>query len=1374
MAAMPSDTSPKTANKTKKDIGGSPGGSHRKNSAKNLGPTTTGGYGPSLPGRTKEEEQRKIVLWCGWSVAEGYRTLRKSIPAGNVKPISSIARVGGKTGDRLDILVETPGQRVEVLEAIRKYIPAAKRRARLGRTYNDRRAARKSKPQPKPSPRRKVSAKRRVAVGPLRLGTWNIQSVTTAEAELAQLLREEKLDILGLQETRANDENALPRIRGYISISNNEGMGVGLFVRRELARGTTLLPPYHSDTLWAKIVHPSFPEDLYVCVVHVRPSWTTTERGMVLREITRRVRQVNKKGSIVILGDLNAVISPGSNMEAWNDQWCVIPTQRAAGLGNIPTRPIPNTGGVGGRTIDYILTSTDLSSFVRSHWVKRDLGGSDHFPVVAEVSGWRWQLVGKRGPKVKLNAPGLTQRRDKASRKLEAAFNKWSPLEEAEDQQGEPTIVAWEREALAALSDFRSRSPTDRPGVPRWWTPKTARLQKERRKSFRALGRAIRHRRSELVISRRKAKYLEAKQASLEANKAAKRDGLRRHMEQGLALFRSDPRRYWVWVRSFGTGIGAPQLGPVVAPNGEMVSHGPMYLNTWAKHFESVNNPPVPAAAEWVRRHWREVEERTGAEDFGPESLGLTTEENLNGPLQMKELIRAIRQCRNGKAPGEDGVPYELYKCCLPEGEEDPDPQALKTLLTAMERVWESGVVPETWKRAVICPIFKRGDKTDVQNYRGISLLPVASKLLLAIIRSRLQGHLDRGGRLRPEQAGFRGRRSCLEQNLVLREVLMRRKARGRGTVVVFVDLRQAYDRVWRSGLWEKMAQKGIGGRMLGFIREIYRGSRAVVRIEDEMSAEFPLEQGVRQGCVISPTLFSVYIDDLLKEVEDYCGLLGEERGVAVPGVETFGEGRLSGLLFADDLALLAENADQMQVALDGLTRWLQRWRMTAGIAKCGVLRVLKSGETDPTGGYRTLVLEGMDIPEVEEYRYLGVWVHRSLSWEREMEVRRATTERAMRAQLGLLRTRHVSLGLKVNVVKAMILPVAQWGTHLWGLTQAITKRLDGELARAMLVALGSPAGTDHGATRVETGLWPVYWAVRHQLVGYLVSWAQNDGIWISALLKTSGTGTGQAFWVSGSVIKQIKANVLRGSRININDWLRDAKEDPIEALGEARRTVTELYHDSLARTAEAETKSTLRNVLRGKRRIALSGTPTWLYDEPTRGVRVRSQLRLNSFRTTRRMVGYTNWVVRSCLWKCPFCSRMEAETPEHFVVRCSAFKEIREEWFMAIRKEWGIFWWSGWTTKSLQQRYLSLLGMDGMRTEAGPKGQSLMGLKYLGDMAKLRRTLLAARRKEWEDMASTLPLDNRAGAEGPQVQGGASDAESQSTDGDVGFQDVD
>ena len=233
-----------------------------------------------------------------------------------------------------------------------------------------------------------------------------------------------------------------------------------------------------------------------------------------------------------------------------------------------------------------------------------------------------------------------------------------------------------------------------------------------------------------------------------------------------------------------------------------------------------------------------------------------TTNFALDYPISLEEVRCAIKKLRKGKAVGIDGLFNEIWKY----GGED----ALTYLWKLYQRVFDGEDFPIDWARGLIFPLFKGGPeefKLDPNKYRGITLLSVVGKTYTKILNSRLSDYCEKHGIIVDEQAGFRRNRSTADHLFTLIEIIKYR--RPKHTYCAFIDIAKAYDKVWRDGLWYKLWKAGIKGKMWRTLKNIYRKVQSSVLLGGNRTAWFDIEVGLRQGCILSPLLFDIFINDL-------------------------------------------------------------------------------------------------------------------------------------------------------------------------------------------------------------------------------------------------------------------------------------------------------------------------------------------------------------------------------------------------------------------------------------------------------------------------------------------------------------------------------
>ena len=228
--------------------------------------------------------------------------------------------------------------------------------------------------------------------------------------------------------------------------------------------------------------------------------------------------------------------------------------------------------------------------------------------------------------------------------------------------------------------------------------------------------------------------------------------------------------------------------------------------------------------------------------------------------LTPSELDKAFRKLKKRKSPGPDKIHNEMLLHLGSKGKE--------ALLLLFNKTWEHGQVPKAWKLATIAPILKNGKRADKpQSYRPISLTSCIGKLCERMINNRLYWYLESTGKISQAQAGFRTKSRTEDQLFRLTQRILDGFQKEQHTTAVFIDLQQAYDRVWRKGLYLKMQNMGIKGKLYRWIKSFLTDRLIETNINDSLSSKEVLEEGLPQGSSLSCTLFLIFINDLTKSL---------------------------------------------------------------------------------------------------------------------------------------------------------------------------------------------------------------------------------------------------------------------------------------------------------------------------------------------------------------------------------------------------------------------------------------------------------------------------------------------------------------------------
>lgn len=292
---------------------------------------------------------------------------------------------------------------------------------------------------------------------------------------------------------------------------------------------------------------------------------------------------------------------------------------------------------------------------------------------------------------------------------------------------------------------------------------------------------------------------------------------------------------------------------------------------------------------------------------------------NLNDvEINLDIVLEALNCAKNNKSPGLDGITNELLKNggdCLNI-----------TILDMFTKLIELEKMPTEWNRGIIVPIFKKGDPKDLNNYRGISLTSCVAKIFNRIIAMSISKHLESSNALSEVQGGFRSSYRCEDHIFTLKSINACRLAEGKTTYMAFLDFRKAFDTVWREGLLMAAWNSGLRGRIWRLIDTLYDNVQAQVKFGNIETDFFKVDEGVKQGCVLSPVLFCIFISEFSKLLKKY------DLGVRIHDV------CIGSLFWADDVVLLANDENKLNRMLEVAAQFASDWRLSFNHDKCNVL----------------------------------------------------------------------------------------------------------------------------------------------------------------------------------------------------------------------------------------------------------------------------------------------------------------------------------------------------------------------------------------------------------------------------------------------------
>ena len=654
--------------------------------------------------------------------------------------------------------------------------------------------------------------------------------------------------------------------------------------------------------------------------------------------------------SIIIGGDFNSELKGDSPFDLlWNDfsaKFDLINCDKFITNANLNTYTYSHDSLGQRKWNDHFLISRSLENLTNGHLILNEGDNpSDHLPILFSYSiplsttSNPPTACGSKPMNIRWDKVTTTQQQQYANRLQNLSEASQWPLSLSQCQESchctltscQTLIQAEYDHLLTCLKSAAAPLPRHKPGVEKdWWTQNLTILRDQSisiHRRWEAVGKpnqGILH----LERLRIRAAY---KKAIRDAQRAPKQQSWNR---LHTSMLSNDSNSFWKSWRTIYSKNNS-SFTPVV--DGQ--SSKSAIANSFQQQFENNARP----------NNQEKVDDLKNTFDSKYADFCSTHEDTCNCQnyhASIENIIDAVMCLKGGKSSDDDDIsaehflnaPYAIFN-------------RLQHLFNAM---LTHSFVPHQFTRGSILPLIKdtHGNRSDITNYRGITISPIASKVFEHFLKSMLSPFLATN----PLQFGFKKRSSTMHATYCLKETINHYVENGSRVFCAFLDASKAFDRLVHAGLFIKLIERGVPKILLDIIIFWYSHLSCRVKWENSFSDWFTVKAGVRQGGILSPDFYCLYVEDLIDILKS------KKVGCYIMSVF------LAALVYADDMAILAPSLKGLCILLEACNEYCIQWDICLNAQKSKLMYFGKRC----TELY-VPSLNGNPIDWVETCTYLGV-----------------------------------------------------------------------------------------------------------------------------------------------------------------------------------------------------------------------------------------------------------------------------------------------------------------------------------------------------------------------------------------------------------------
>jgi len=558
-------------------------------------------------------------------------------------------------------------------------------------------------------------------------------------------------------------------------------------------------------------------------------------------------------------------------------------------------------------------------------------------------------------------------------------------------------------------------------------------------------------------------------------------------------------------------------------------------------------------------------------------------------------------------------------------------------LVDIFNAILNSGYFPSNWSKGIIVPVFKKDNPNDVNNYRGITLVSCFSKIFTGILNKRLSTWAENNNIVSDAQFGFKKSSSTVDAIFVLNAVIQKILTEKGRLYCAFVDLKKAFDSVYLNGLWLKLFRMGVNAKMLRIIRDMYNKVKSCVKGCNSFSEFFDCAIGLKQGEVISPILFSLFLEDLELFMSDNC-----ECGLTIDDM-TF-----ILLLFADDMVILGNSIEDLQNSLNKLSEYCTKWGLEVNAGKTKIMVFRKRGRLRLSEKWS---YNGSPLEIVDNFNYLGTVFNYTGNFTYNQETLVGKGLKAMNMLMANVKKLNLKPKLQCQLFDAFVGSVLNYSCEVWGFGKSkVIERLHLKFCKRLLNVKTS---TCNMGVYGELGRYPLFINRYVRIIKYWGKVISSENCLITTLYTNLKEKAEQGIQNWAYNIKSLLDNYgfsyiwQNPYSVNLKHFHKTFKQRVVDVF-------TQQWQNELDNS---------RSLLLYRSFKATFGFEEYINDIPAKLRIPLTKLRLSSHCLHIETGRYGQNRVDANLRHCLICNSQDIEDEYHFVMICEAYSDIRRKY---------------------------------------------------------------------------------------------------------------